>query len=139
MAGVATPRGGRQVLSGALAALQRQRGTAQGNSRRGRAGRQATAESWKRGCASMTPPARSALFILLLFLAAAPATVHAHETRPAYIEVTEQPPAPQPQSQQEAQQHSQIWSVLWKSPTLGDPPIFLHPVLGDAALENLPG
>jgi len=72
---------------------------------------------------------------------AAPPTVHAHETRPAYIEVTEQPPArqPQTQSQQPPQSPSQIWSVLWKSPTLGDPPIYLHPVLGDTPLENLPG
>ena len=104
----------------------------------------------------MTSPARSAplktmvmpLVLPLLLLAActlsymaAPPTVHAHETRPAYIEVTEQPPArqPQTQSQQPPQSPSQIWSVLWKSPTLGDPPIYLHPVLGDTPLENLPG
>jgi len=69
-----------------------------------------------------------ALFALAAFLVSAPA-VEAHETRPAYIEVTEQAGVAS----------ARQWSVLWKSPVLGDPPIFLHPVLGDTALENLPG
>ena len=56
----------------------------------------------------------------------APLALHAHETRPAYIEITEQP-----------QTHT--LAVLWKTPILGDPPIDLHPILGDAALENIPG
>ena len=73
------------------------------------------------------PPLKGlALLLLASYVVALPATVHAHETRPAYIEITQQP-------------QSQIWSIVWKTPTLGDPPIYLHPVLADAALENLPG
>jgi len=67
---------------------------------------------------------RSALFSLA-FLFVAVAGVAAHETRPAYIEITEKT-------------GGQL-SVLWKSPTLGDPPVVLHPVLDEMALEDFPG
>ena len=63
------------------------------------------------------------LILWLLFVAVA--GVSAHETRPAYLEITERA-------------QGQL-SVVWKSPTLGDPPIFLHPVLVGVALEDLPG
>ncbi len=62
---------------------------------------------------------------LVLLLLLATGRVYAHETRPAYLEITEQTDG--------------HLSVLWKSPTLGDPPVYLHPILGDVALEELPG
>jgi hypothetical protein len=58
-------------------------------------------------------------------LLAAAGNLSAHETRPAYFEITEKP-------------GGEV-SVLWKSPTLGDPPVYLHPMLGGVALEGLPG
>lgn len=67
---------------------------------------------------------RNALLILIYLLATA-AGVSAHETRPAYLEITEKT-------------NGQL-SILWKTPVLGDPPVFLHPLLGDVPLEQLPG
>jgi hydrogenase/urease accessory protein HupE len=63
--------------------------------------------------------------LVLVFLFACAAGVSAHETRPAYLEITET--------------SGGRLSILWKSPTLGDPPVYLHPMLDDVALENLLG
>lgn len=68
---------------------------------------------------------RIRLWVLGLCLAFSAATACAHETRPAYLEIAEK-------------SDGQL-SVLWKSPTQGDPPISLHPILGGIVLENLPG
>jgi hydrogenase/urease accessory protein HupE len=67
---------------------------------------------------------RNAL-LTLAFLFSVVTGVSAHETRPAYMEITEK-------------SGGQL-SILWKSPTLGDPPVILHPVLDNVSLEDLPG
>jgi hypothetical protein len=65
------------------------------------------------------------IVMLAMLVFAISTRLAAHETRPAYFEATEKT--------------SDAVSISWKSPTLGDPPIELHPVLGEVVLENLPG
>ncbi len=64
---------------------------------------------------------RILIFLLTLFL---PALAHAHETRPAYLELVEQRPG--------------LWHITWKQPVMGDRAVRLEPSLSNGWLAQKP-